>query len=481
MNCLLLAITRADTLNLYPCDGTAFRVNSIALEVLQEAGRSSSPEKFLMTTVTSLNEEMPYGEESSKRLSSFLMQQLSFKLQRGEIKHRHTRRKVDEFLHQHGYRNPKKPSLVTKVVQRLRGNHSGEYIWTRLKDHVEFSLNTLKKDPLKLIILLLLFACSLFLFFKKKRGGWLLLLLLLTILFIPETSRSAYNKRVAEKYFRDREYRFFEEKIGVPLPLTPSDKISRSPHRFFLPIYSGEKNTKVGDMALFPKEDILVSICTDTVSSSRKIMEVDEAPSTVLVATGAYLDLQKVPIGYSIMDGKVINSNFSLFDALLISTGSLFQVVNLSISNSLNGTTPRSFPEYLQLMKLADRENCQAIQLPLMAWNNSYLVDISGAAYQLRETRFLLELSNEQGQGFWAVADCRVPDFLPNVSYSLFTLLQHSGYFVHSMVLLDTGFFNYLKVRDYSGNPQTQFSKEWFEHSIRFVSSVICFKKRDEK
>ncbi len=67
-------------------------------------------------------------------------------------------------------------------------------------------------------------------------------------------------------------------------------------------------------------------------------------------------------------------------------------------------------------MKLVDRENCQAIQLPLMAWNNSYLVDISGAAYQLRETRFLLELSNEQGQGFWAVADCRVPDFLPNVS-----------------------------------------------------------------
>ena len=66
------------------------------------------------------------------------------------------------------------------------------------------------------------------------------------------------------------------------------------------------------------------------------------------------------------MDGKVINSNFSLFDALLISTGSLFQVVNLSISNSLNGTTPRSFPEYLQLMKLADRENCQAIQLPLI-------------------------------------------------------------------------------------------------------------------
>ncbi len=139
------------------------------------------------------------------------------------------------------------------------------------------------------------------------------------------------------------------------------------------------------------------------------------------------------------------HGKLQLFDALLISTDSLFQVVNLSISNSLSGTTPRSFPEYLQLMKLADRENCQAIQLPLMAWNNNYLVDISGAAYQLRETRFLLELSNEQGQGFWAVADCRVPDFLPNVS-----------------------------------SQQAQFSKEWFEHSIRFVSSVIYFKKKDE-
>lgn len=107
----ITTITQADTLNLYPCDGTAFRVNSIALEVLQEVGRSSSPEKFLMTKVTSLNEEMPYGEESSKWLSSFLMQQLSFKLQGGEIKHRHTRRKVDEFLHQHGYRNPKSQAL----------------------------------------------------------------------------------------------------------------------------------------------------------------------------------------------------------------------------------------------------------------------------------------------------------------------------------------------------------------------------------
>ena len=231
----------------------------------------------------------------------------------------------------------------------------------------------------------------------------------------------------------------------------------------------------VGEMAIFSEERISVSLFSDTLHPGDEIQRIAEDTSTLMVATGAYVNLEGIPIGFSVLNGKIINPNFSLFDALLLSCDKQLNILNLSLSEPFNQNYPENFASYRVLMDAATTKGCWAIQLPLLAWNNKYLVNIYRSAYQLRETRFLLELCDETQNKYRAIADFSTPDFLPNVSLSLFQMLQQNGYTVESMVLLDTGFFNYLCVRDYQGHLQRQFSQDMFKKSIHFIQNIVYF------
>lgn len=184
-------------------------IDRFAEEVLSHIDLDTSPEQALMEQITNISEKEPFDNESSKALSLFLLQQLSFRIQRGTVCDKVVEKKAVAFLARHGFHLPKKPNIFHKVIQRLNSKTFGKYLLRRSAEHFSLSMDLLKKNRIKLsvaIILALWIIVSLVT--KRRKVGWFLLIVFLLFIFFPEMSQEKYNRQLAEKYFSEQEFQW---------------------------------------------------------------------------------------------------------------------------------------------------------------------------------------------------------------------------------------------------------------------------------
>jgi len=191
-----------------------------------------------------------------------------------------------------------------------------------------------------------------------------------------------------------------------------------------------------------------------------------KSKNVLTLFSACYFDENKQGVGFQAEKGKLINRCFNLhWDGLVIINESEMMVANLEDRKII-----RSSNQSLRFNKTGtiltvpfnfnvEKEELTAIQLPLVAFNNQFLIDDKTAPKHLREMRFLCKVASPgSDHDFYLIVNLNSPNYLSKALFSLQKSLNNNNNILLYALLLDMGSNNFLRVYNYGNEINTSFA-----------------------
>jgi hypothetical protein len=175
----------------------------------------------------------------------------------------------------------------------------------------------------------------------------------------------------------------------------------------------------------------------------------------LLCTTASFINNRIQPVGFTMVGGNLINPFFhNQWDGMATIDNKKLKVIPVK-DKEMNPTI--NFDDYFQFTNWLKSNCSEAIQVPLLIYNDSVQFKAEKAGSKMRENRFLLKVTSPQKEEFFLIADIDSYHQLAANTYAIYNQLKDENYFINFMILLDIGANNLFLVYNSDGGKNNHY------------------------